>query len=127
MNIEKIENINGAINLVKSLELPFAFIKKYSDKVYLGKTPEKIDEEDFEKELVEARFFSEKEEIRILRINGEFLCSKRSDNGDECIETKYNIASKNLGKTITVKRYFRYDEDGQASLSEPRLCGWERR
>ena len=120
MKPEKIENIEKAVESGKNL--PFAFIRNFSS-IYLGKNTQNIDVD----ELLEARFFSKNEEIRILRINGDFLCSIRSDEaGDEdFIEKKYRVANENFGKTITVRRYIRYDEDGQASLSEPRLCGWE--
>lgn len=119
MKIEKIKNIKTAVETGKNL--PLVFIRNFSS-VYLGKNTQDINID----ELLEARFFSEKEEIRILRINGEFICTWRSDdNNDEFIETEYKIGNASLGKAITVKRYFRYDEDGQASLSEPRLCGWE--
>lgn len=131
-NITKFDCIEKAIKYINEKNsdnsnkgLPFAFIKYYSG-VTLGEAPANINADGFKKELLEARFFSESEEIRILHINGEFLCSKRSDGeNDEFVETKYNIASKNSGETITVKKYFRYDEDGQAFLTESRLCGWE--
>ena len=131
-NITKFECIEKAIEYINKKNpdnsnkgLPFAFIKHYSD-VTLGESPANINADEFKKELLEARFFSKSEEIRILRINGEFVCSKRSDGeNDEFVETKYKIANDSLGETITVKKYFEYDEDGQASLSEPRLCGWE--
>lgn len=102
------------------MALPWAFLRCYSA-ASLGPTPEKIDPD----ELLEARFFSEQEEIRLLRLEGELRGLRRAEDGDAGIDSCFRIANPVFGKTLRTRRCIVFDEDGQAAFTEARLCGWE--
>ena len=106
--------------LHRGLTLPWAFLRCYST-AYLGPTPEQVEQE----ELLEARFFSETEEIRLLRIEGELQSLRRTDGEEQMIDSSYRIANPRFGRIIRTRRDIVFDEDGQAAFTEPRLCGWE--
>ena len=60
------EKLTAEEALQRGLSLPFALIRSVSS-VLLGNTPDQIETD----ELLEARFFSDTEEVRLFRRNGQ--------------------------------------------------------
>lgn len=116
----KTEVLNKEEALRLGMALPWAFLRCYSE-ASLGPTPEQIDPN----ELLEARFFSEQEEIRLLRLEGELRGLRRTEDGGKEIESCFRIANPAFGRTLRTRRSIIFDEDGQAAFTELRLCGWE--
>lgn len=103
----------------RGASLPWVFLRCYSH-AFLGETPEQIDRN----EVLEAFFFSEEEEIRIVRADGRLQAARLTEEG-EYVEGSYQISNKQFGERLYIRRSISFDEDGQASFEEPRLCGWK--
>ena len=106
--------------LERGAQLPFALVRLLSAAV-LGPAPSAVDETD----LLEVRFFSAKEEIRVFRRNGALqavLC--RENGGERFADRTYQIANPEFGTQITVRTYLDFDEDGQGFWSGSRLVDW---
>ena len=118
MLIERLTTDNA---LERGHTLPWALVRCLST-VTLGPVPADICPE----ELIEARFFSADEEIRVFRSGGQFravhLCGEPKDN---TLERTYHIENSKFGKTISVCYTLEADEDGQMNLGTTRLTGWE--
>lgn len=100
--------------------LPYAMITEYS-RVVLGRTPDSLDWD----ELLEARFFDDTTEIRIYTADGEKRARSVTREADDTIlEQEYQTEGENVGKIVRVRRYLRFDEDGQAGVATVCLCGW---
>lgn len=118
----KTESLTVQEAMERGQDLPWVWVRCLSQ-VALGPALSDIDRE----ELIEARFFSTEEEIRIFRSCGQ-LCSVRlcGEPEDNTLERTYQIANKQkFGETITVCYTLEADEDGQVSLGTARLTGWE--
>lgn len=117
----KYENLELQEGLEKGLKMPYAFISSLSF-VKLGHTPENIDLS----ELIEARFFDNKEEIRIYSnegiLNAVYL---KEEVEDRNISKVYILKDNSFGKEITVKYDLDIDEDGQTYIYSTRLSGWK--
>ena len=118
----KTERLTVQEALGRGRALPWAWVRCLSQ-VTLGPVPADISRE----ELIEARFFSADEEIRMFRICGQLravrLCVEPEDN---TLERTYQIENKKkFGETITICYTLESDEDGQMSLGTARLTGWE--
>lgn len=102
-------------------ELPFAWVRTLSE-VSLGTVPEKIELS----ELIEARFFSSTQEIRVFRSDNGWNVSERYEkqNGSEMLRV-YSIGNPKFGKSLTVAQVLAEDEDGQVYVHDLRLCHWE--
>ena len=77
-------------------------------------------------ECYEARFFSKDKELHIFEKGGEKRALFVEDEeGDETVIKSFVLSKKfeNVGKSILVKEYLQYDEDGQACVALSRLCG----
>lgn len=77
-------------------------------------------------ECTEARFFSEDKELHFFEVDGEMQTVEVSDgDGQEEVVKEYELAGKfqAIGKTVLVKEYIDYDEDGQANVVLTRLQG----
>lgn len=107
-----------ALEQIKTL--PFAMITRLSE-VTIGKAPKEFCFD----ELIEARFFDTDKEIHIFQENGEWNYACIFEDG----KTEFFDDSKGLisgrGKKIVVRKYIKYDEDGQAYISDMRLVSWE--
>ena len=102
-------------------QLPFALVRSISE-VTLGATPSAVQEED----LLEARFFSADEEIRVFRQNGVLQAAARREAGDErFLDRTYEISNPKFGSQLTIRSYMDFDEDGQAYWNGFRLIDWE--
>lgn len=106
--------------LTQGSQLPYAMIRSYSQ-MTLGDTPKVIDL----KEVLEARFFDDENEVRLFRTDGELhgvkLCE---ESGDTCIEKRYRIENPDFGTEVRVRCHLVADEDGQTYVKTARLCGW---
>lgn len=102
-------------------QLPWALIRRLSD-VTLGASPESFSAE----ELLEARFFSENQEIRIFR-DGETMRAVRLgvEPDDEYLEECRVIENPAFGKNLTVRKILTYDEDGQCCVKTTMPVKWE--
>ena len=77
-------------------------------------------------ECIEARFFSADKELHFFEVDGEMQAAEVSDgDGQDEVVKEYELAGKfqDIGKTVLVKEYIDYDEDGQANVVLTRLQG----
>ena len=101
--------------------LPFALIRSLSQ-VTLGRTPARVEEE----ELLEARFFSETQEIRIFQgADGLRAVRLTGEASDRVLEQTCALENDRFGGTLTIARVLEWDEDGQAYVAATRLTGWK--
>lgn len=102
-------------------QLPYAYITELS-RVTVGTTPVDL----LPAELLEARFFGEKEEILIYQDTADLAAvSVTEECGDVWTDSIRNIRDPKFGHRLTVREYIDYDEDGQAFISRMRLLRWE--
>ena len=102
-------------------KLPYLLARSLS-KVTLGPAAGNLETAD----LIEARFFSEIEEIRIFRQDRELhAVSLREEDGELYVDHTYEISNKDFGAQITVRSCLGFDEDGQAYWSGQRLVSWK--
>ena len=109
----------------KIKEQDYALMFKISE-MFLKKAVD-ITEKDLD-EITEARAFSERSEIHIFRQNDQLKCLKITDSDQNDILTeRYALENRfgAFGKTVVVKKYVGYDEDGQAYVELKRLAGIE--
>ena len=107
--------------LAQGEKLPYLLARSLR-KVTLGPAAGNLDTAD----LTEARFFSEKEEIRIFLLDGELhAVSLQEENGEMYVDHTYDISNKDFGSQITVRSCLGFDEDGQACWSGERLIDWK--
>ncbi len=109
----------------KIKEQDYALLYKISEMSL--KKADDITENDLD-ELTEARAFSESSEIHLFRQNDQLKCLKITDSGqDDILMEKYALENRfgAIGKTVIVKKYIGYDEDGQAYIELKRLAGIE--
>ena len=105
----------------RGLTLPFALLRSISS-VSLGNTPTQIETE----ELLDARFFSDTEEVRLFRRDGLLQgVVLKQDADKDYLEKIYRIENPALGSEIVVRYELDVDEDGQTYVSTARLAGWK--
>lgn len=111
--------VEDAIRL--GTELPYAYITRLSE-VTVGPTPDVFGTG----ELLEARFFGPDREVRIFRCEDDLCAVMLEDEaGDVYLDKTSRIRRSCFGKTLTLRRYLSFDEDGQAYIAETRLLDWE--
>ena len=103
------------------MQLPFALVRSW-DQVQLGPTPQTPPDLDT---LLEARFFDERQEIRLFR-REETLCAAviQEEPGDTVLQESYRLQGR-FGRTLTYSRQLDTDEDGQTVVVSTRLSHWE--
>ena len=102
------------------MRLPWVYLRSLS-RVYLGKTPERLTMD----ELLEARFFSEQQEIRIfLSEDGLKAVRLEEETADRFLEKEIAVNS-GFGSSYTVHYLLQADEDGQTNRTVARLAGWK--
>lgn len=102
------------------MRLPWVYLRSLS-RVYLGKTPERLTMD----ELLEARFFSEQQEIRIfLSEDGLKAVRLEEETADRFLEKEIAVNS-GFGSSYTVHYLLEADEDGQTSRTVARLASWK--
>lgn len=118
------ETLTVSEALTFGMTLPYALIRSLS-RVSLGPTPGEPPVLD---ELLEARFFDEKQEVRLFRRSGA-LCAVRiaCDEDSLWIDKTYEIENKDLGGQVAVRHFLVFDKDGQCSISTSSLTGWKGR
>ena len=86
-------------------------------------------------EILEARIFSDREEIHIFRFEDELTavrtCTEDSDvnvtdrlsdaGGDHYFEEK-QVLRRRFGKSVTLRRFIGHDEDGLSRIERTVLC-----
>ena len=119
MRIDRSLSVQQALEL--GTALPWALIRSLSE-VTLGPAQAATDTN----ELIEARFFSANEEIRLFRSDGALHAACLIAEPEDCvIEQVCRIQNPVLGGTITVSSTLQADEDGQMNIAYTRLAGWE--
>ena len=117
----KTETLTVGEALERGRALPWALVRSLSE-VSLGRTPAEINME----ELIEARFFSPGEEIRVFRATGVWTAARLAgEPEDSQITRTYDIENPKFGTAITVCYTLEADEDGQTNPATARLTGWE--
>ena len=115
------EKLTAEEALQRGLSLPFALIRSVSS-VSLGHTPEQVETDG----LLDARFFSDTQEVRLFRRDGQLQGAVLNQDADESYREKiYKIENPALGREIVVRYELSADEDGQTYLSAARLAGWK--
>lgn len=115
------ERLTAEEAIQRGLMLPFALIRRISS-VSLGNTPTQIETE----ELLDARFFSDTEEVRLFRRDGLLQGAVLKQDADkDYLEKIYRIENPALGREIVVRYELEADEDGQTYVSAARLAGWK--
>ena len=101
---------------------PYALVYNMSS-LYFGKV-EEIGSLDWE-ECMEARFFSEQEELHLFHRGEQMVGAVIGDSDDQgVILRSYQLDApwcSSYGKTVLVKEYLEEDEDGQVYVSATRL------
>lgn len=83
-------------------------------------------------DLIEARFFNENKEMHFF-FDGEKLCAVETSledsetEGDGKVFDEKQMLRERFGKSVTIRSYIDYDEDGQAYVAYSALAGYERR
>ena len=124
-------SIEAALDKAASSAFPWAMIHTYSN-VALGKNPiieqgRELEEREICPEiLLEARFFSESEEIRIFRQERELRAIWIAEGEEDLfLEETVKIANQSkFGDSVTIRRLVDFDDDGQAQIVASRLSGW---
>ena len=107
--------------LEQGLVLPFSLIRSLS-RVTLGPTPSTVDPDG----LLEARFFSAEEEIRVFSgADGLQAAQLTAEPGDVSLKQTYQLMNSSFGTEVTLSREIGFDGDGQAYVSTTRLTGWK--
>ena len=102
------------------MRLPWVYLRSLS-RVYLGNTPERLTMD----ELLEARFFSEQQEIRIfLSEDGLKAVRLEEETADRFLEEEIAVNSE-FGSSYMVHYLLEADEDGQTNRTVVRLAGWK--
>ena len=105
----------------RGLTLPFALLRSISS-VSLGNTPAQIETD----ELLEARFFSDVQEVRLFRRDGQLQGAVlKQEAAKNYWEKAYRVENPALGSEIVVRYELEADEDGQTYVSAARLAGWK--
>lgn len=112
------------VEISAAYTLPFAWIRTYGE-VRLGSAPESLCAEELN-ELIEARFFNDKEEIRIF-YKDDTLCATRlaEELEDKYVSSEYILENPKFGSSITVYHCLDTDDDGQTYVRALRLAGWK--
>lgn len=87
----------------------------------LGETPKELPEG-----LIEARFFSAEEEIRVFDREGVQTAARlRTEDGDVSYRKTFVLANPMFGKLLTVQYELEADDDGQYAVAATRLVDWK--
>ena len=102
--------------------LPFGWVCTLS-KVMIGPVSPDLTLE----ELIEARLFDNRKEIRLFRQEGELSAAALTVEPDDLvIEKAYSLRNaKRFGSKLIVRKILDVDEDGQCYVAATMLAGWE--
>lgn len=119
MNIQNL-TVEEAMRLGRAM--PYALIRAYSA-VRLGPTPRELPAAE---ELLELRFFSDGEEIRVFRDGPALRAVRLREQTDaETMDRVLELENPRFGRRVRLRQEIQYDGDGQAFPGPARLCGWE--
>ena len=119
MKVDRSLSVQHALEL--GAALPWALVRSLSQ-VTLGPAPAAVDTD----ELIEARFFSADEEIRLFRADGGLRAAHlTAEPDDSTIVQVRRIENPAFGGALTVSSTLQADEDGQMNIAYTRLAGWE--
>lgn len=119
MKIDKSLSVQQALE--QGAALPWALVRSLSQ-VTLGPAPVTVGTD----ELIEARFFSTEEEIRLFRSDSELFAARlTAEPEDSTIEQVCRIQNPAFGASVTISSTLQPDEDGQMNIAYTRLAGWE--
>lgn len=118
----KLEIIPVSRAVAAAVEEPYAYIRRLSSRVEVGPAPAVFLAEDVE----EARFFGPRREIRFYREDGR-LCSAalEDEQTDVFLDAVSRLRDPGFGRSLTMRQYITYDEDGQGRIRDIRLVHWE--
>lgn len=118
----KQEPLTGPQALEEGKKLPYALIRQLS-RVQLGPVPEQMPELS---EILEARFFDGRQEIRLFRQGGE-PCGVRLtlEATDRWMDRQETVENPQLGGELSVRYILDFDEDGQCRVETFCLTGWK--
>lgn len=119
----KIENLEFSDACAKISEYEYALLYMISE-VILTRT-DSLKQIDWN-QCMEARFFSRDKELHFFESEGNMKAVNISDgDGQNEVVKQYDLANKfqTMGKSVFVKEYLDYDEDGQANVVLTRLQG----
>ena len=115
------ERLTAEEAIRRGLMLPFALIRTVSS-ISLGNTPAQIETD----ELLEARFFSDVQEVRLFRRDGQLQGAVlKQEAAKNYWEKAYRVENPVLGSELVVRYEREADEDGQTYVSAARLAGWK--
>ena len=118
----KTEVLTASEALSRGKALPFALVRALSA-VSLGPTPAALPPEE---ELLEVRFFSETEEIRLFRRGDALAAVRLTETADEeYFDTEFDLENREFGARVRLRQTLCYDADGQAYPDSGRLWSWE--
>ena len=95
-----------------------------TDGIRLEKNP--VDNKIDWNQCYEARFFSKDKELHMFERNSGNQAILVEDGANDTVTVRgYKLSAKysSVGKTLQVKEYLEFDEDGQAYVALTRLCG----
>lgn len=75
--------------------------------------------------LLEARIFSNEKEIHVFTYDDELRAVLTEHEKDDHVIERKQLLRRRFGKTVTVRHYVGYEEDGQAFIQKTVLCGYE--
>lgn len=118
----KQEPLTGPQALEEGKKLPYALIRQLS-RVQLGPVPEQMP---VLSEILEARFFDSRQEIRLFR-QGKELCGVRLtlEDTDRWMDRQETVENPQLGGELSVRYILDFDEDGQCGVKTFCLTGWK--
>ena len=115
------ERLTAEEAIRRGLMLPFALIRTVSS-ISLGNTPAQIETD----ELLEARFLSDVQEVRLFRRDGQLQGAVlKQEAAKNYWEKAYRVENPVLGSELVVRYELEADEDGQTYVSAARLAGWK--
>lgn len=95
----------------------------YMSEVVLVKMEDYREDIDWQ-ELLEARFFNEKQELHIWRTGDSLMGSRLAETGEtDAADTEFPVMKKfcPAGGKMVIRKYIDYDGDGQAFVAHTRI------
>lgn len=114
-----VQEITKDINKLKEEGIEFALVYQYDSLTYCEIEDLQINWQTF----MEARLFGEKKELHIIKEQNSFkVLELQEDAESRYLKTTYLLEKSSGFKRMQIKKYIKYDEDGQAYISYVRPC-----
>lgn len=115
MRIEKIDlDKVSNYDFINSLDLKYS-LEYFNDRVVVSKSFEGISMVD----LIEGRYFNEKQELKIFKVNGQYkVILFVEEDTDKVLKVDHLVIDNKFNsiEKIGIKKYMDYDLDGQAFI-----------